>query len=593
VSLNSIDFGSNQTALPISIKNVGKSTLDWQVNENVAWLSVNPVNGTTTSETDNIIITVDRSGLSQGSHSQTISITSNGGSETISVTVLVSGPILNVSPVSLDFGSTEVEKTVFASNSGIGTITFNASTTYNWITVTPTTGSLTTQTSSVVVSASRVGMSAGTYTGSVLINSNSNAVTVSVNMTVIAPAVPTVTCGQAGSITYVAAQLPGNISTLGSDAVTQHGHCWGTSPNPTTADLKTSLGSATSAYSFTSNLNGLAPLTTYYVRTYATNSVGTGYSAQVTFTTQAQPTLPVVTIGSSSQLTFNSVSVQANISNLGDGYVTQRGHCWSTSSNPTISNSKTELGSTTSTGNFTSSIAGLSSQTTYYVRAYAINSLGTAYSQEISITTNAAPPVVTSGLLAYYSFDGQNANDYYGNFNGTIQGGVTSSSDISNSSGYSMQFDGTGYISLPSNPLQNVTTFTLSFWLKTSQNGGIFLIPNNFYGYDLEIRNNKIYRGINNPIDLPLDVSGLLLNNSWHHLIIVETNTNGPKSLYIDGSLVITANQNASNMTATEAARIGKGYSSFPNFNGKMDNVRIYNRALTQSEITEIYNARQ
>lgn len=69
----------------------------------------------------------------------------------------------------------------------------------------------------------------------------------------------------------------------------------------------------------------------------------------------------------------------------GGGQITARGVCWKTSSNPTINDNKTVNG--TVTGLFKSSITGLSPNTTYYVRAYATNSAGTAYGSEVNFTT--------------------------------------------------------------------------------------------------------------------------------------------------------------------------------------------------------------
>jgi len=73
------------------------------------------------------------------------------------------------------------------------------------------------------------------------------------------------------------------------------------------------------------------------------------------------------------------------VSSDGGAAVTVRGVCWSTSVNPTTSNSKTTNGS--GTGSFTSSITGLSQGTTYHVRAYATNSVGTSYGSDRSFTT--------------------------------------------------------------------------------------------------------------------------------------------------------------------------------------------------------------
>ncbi len=96
--------------------------------------------------------------------------------------------------------------------------------------------------------------------------------------------------------------------------------------------------------------------------------------------------LPTITTNSISNITSNSATCGGNVTNAGGSTITNRGVCWGTSSNPTISNSKTSNG--TGIGSFTSSITGLSANTTYYVRAYATNSAGTAYGSQISFTTS-------------------------------------------------------------------------------------------------------------------------------------------------------------------------------------------------------------
>jgi len=95
--------------------------------------------------------------------------------------------------------------------------------------------------------------------------------------------------------------------------------------------------------------------------------------------------LPTIATTAASSVTHESATSGGNISNDGGAAVTARGVCWSTSQNPTITDSKTEDG--TGTGSYTSSITGLSAETTYYARAYATNSDGTAYGNEESFTT--------------------------------------------------------------------------------------------------------------------------------------------------------------------------------------------------------------
>ena len=86
-----------------------------------------------------------------------------------------------------------------------------------------------------------------------------------------------------GSITSTSAVSGGVITSDGGTPITQRGICWSTSSNPTTANSTTNDGSGTG--SFSSDLSGLTAYTTYYVRAYATNSAGTAYGNEVSFTT--------------------------------------------------------------------------------------------------------------------------------------------------------------------------------------------------------------------------------------------------------------------------------------------------------------------
>ena len=101
--------------------------------------------------------------------------------------------------------------------------------------------------------------------------------------------------------------------------------------------------------------------------------------------------VPTVTTAAVTNISSTSANFGGNVTNDGGATVTARGVCWSTSHNPTISGSHTTIGS--GTGNFTSNITGLAPYTTYYVRAYATNSAGTAYGNEESfITLVLVPP---------------------------------------------------------------------------------------------------------------------------------------------------------------------------------------------------------
>ncbi len=204
------------------------------------------------------------------------------------------------------------------------------------------------------------------------------------------PPTPTATVPVLGSTTAVSsvtattATSGGSISTDGGAAITTRGVCWAVTANPTISNSKTVDGSGTGA--FVSNITGLTPGTLYYARAYATNSVGTSYGTELSFTTGitlAFPSLAATTAASA--ITGFTAGSGGNVLSDGGAPVTARGICWSAAPNPNITNLKTIDG--TGTGIFTSSLTGLSPTTTYYVKAYATNSVGTAYGSEISFTT--------------------------------------------------------------------------------------------------------------------------------------------------------------------------------------------------------------
>lgn len=197
------------------------------------------------------------------------------------------------------------------------------------------------------------------------------------------PTLPSVSTAAVSDVGRTAATSGGDVTGDGGAAVTSRGVCWHTGENPTVDNNKTSDGSGTGP--FTSSITQLTPGTTYYVRAYAENEVGIVYGNQRTFTSGAivTATLSTKTIES---VTSTGATSGGNITDDGGGNITARGVCWSKEQSPTIDDSKTTDGS--GSGSFTSEISGLDYDTEYYVRAYATNSAGTAYGDELSFTTD-------------------------------------------------------------------------------------------------------------------------------------------------------------------------------------------------------------
>src|SRR5664280_1021729 len=165
------------------------------------------------------------------------------------------------------------------------------------------------------------------------------------------PSIPTLTTTDASAITQIAATSGGNITSDGGSAITARGVCWSTAIEPTIADSKTNDGLGIG--SFVSSIQGLSPKTTYFVRAYATNIVGTAYGIAKSCATDPA-TLPVINTTTISSITQTTAMSGGTIITDGAASVTARGVCWSTIQNPTIVDTITSDG--TGVGDFISDI---------------------------------------------------------------------------------------------------------------------------------------------------------------------------------------------------------------------------------------------
>ena len=196
---------------------------------------------------------------------------------------------------------------------------------------------------------------------------------------------PTLDIPYISAINTTSAYVRSSIINDNNSPVTGKGFCYSTTnPNPTTSDKVISV----EGNDFTQQLLGLNHGTLYYIRAFATNSVGTGYSSSESFTT-TQITAPGLYSTNVSGVTINSAVLTATIYSAGNGTISRKGFCWSTeTSQPDMDkNTHQDIEGNVTALNHT--LTGLTPGKTYYVRAYAVNEAGVTYNSHAQFTTDA------------------------------------------------------------------------------------------------------------------------------------------------------------------------------------------------------------
>lgn len=217
---------------------------------------------------------------------------------------------------------------------------------------------------------------------------------------------------------------------------------------------------------------------------------------------------------------------------------------------------------------------------------------GIAHIREVELNRQESPPLVATGLLAYYTFDDDNCNDFLGeeNYSGILQGkgaAPTFTTDIPGSAGKAMKCTKGKYYYLTKCPDFTNKSITYSVWLKTTKGGGVYQqagYNNSRQNRKMYLYNNKVWFDYDDSFDM--DIAMLVLDGKWHH-VSITTVDNKTFKLYIDARYISTRSSSPYYNYGYDAAVIGEG------FIGLMDNLRIYNRALSQEEIREIYKAKQ
>ncbi|WP_321322582.1 fibrobacter succinogenes major paralogous domain-containing protein [Labilibaculum sp.] len=205
------------------------------------------------------------------------------------------------------------------------------------------------------------------------------------------PSPPELTTQQIELVDAVTITSGGNITDNGDAEIFQKGICMSLNNTPTMQDFFTMDGVGNS--DFTTILN-LDPDNTYYIRAYAINGAGIGYGNVLSITLEPLPFTEAV-IMDFGDITGNQAFMRGRIES--NQTITSRGACWSTSQNPTISDSKTDAGN--GTGIFETTITGLAPGTRYYARAYAATDIEVFYSSNYEFITLGYPQLTTKEII--------------------------------------------------------------------------------------------------------------------------------------------------------------------------------------------------
>lgn len=192
------------------------------------------------------------------------------------------------------------------------------------------------------------------------------------------------------------------------------------------------------------------------------------------------------------------------------------------------------------------------------------------------------------------------ANDSLGTYNGTPYGGLTYTAG---KSGNAFTFNGTSaYISLPTNTLSSLTDFSISFWYNPSSlPGGSALVGNYTWiggidrGYLFYLNYGTLYFRLWGSSTVDLVASGTFSTNTWYHVVLTRKESTRSK-IYINGSLNASNTSTVNpNYTTTNYNSLGASQYNATNkeyyCDGKMDEVNIWSKELTATEVTELYNA--
>ncbi|MBC8156129.1 MAG: PKD domain-containing protein [Bacteroidetes bacterium] len=474
------------------------------------------------------------------------------------------------------------------------------------------------QTSTANMTTRHVFTTPGTYNVSAkLTNKCGDEVTVNKEVIVDNTVPPTVTTLGFLNPNVTTVTLRMVLDNNGNGKISRYGICYSDREGEPTIVNSLTVGvagdlAAGSPVSFT--VGQLTAGTVYYFRGFATNNADTGYGSVGSVITSSPPS--VTTVGSS-MIGTTTASVTFIPINAGSPPATRYGVCYSATSNtPTVGAAGSfavDIDAPTIGASTILTLTNLMPNTTYSYRAYAISAAGISYSFNTLIFKTQTDIDLTSGLIASYEFDGHGLDASGNNNNGTLMNDAGFGPDRKGRAGAALQLDGINdYFDVPDAVSLRPTTISVSVWIKPATLVRVMQIYNksNFADGSGEQYSSLIRPPTNggNNITINVDVkkesgcnsgkgwqtasfSSTLPLNTWHHLVAVFEGSTG--RLYFDGALlseqpVLPGPIDGCVGGSLKFGAQSKGIENY--FHGSIDDIRMYNRALTVAQIQALAN---
>lgn len=416
-------------------------------------------------------------------------------------------------------------------------------------------------------------------------------------------------------VSLTTAVVSAKITSDGGSAIKEQGFVLNTTGNPTVNDTKISTNADANG-NLTQNLTNLTQNTTYHIRAYAINSLNKiGYSEPtISFKTKVPVVATEITTLAATDVRDNSAKVQGEVVTLGSSPIIQHGFCWSsTNILPEIEDKINTIskGTLVERGVFNQTLTGLTKGSVYYYRAFAVTQDGKVYygNYKELVTTE-------SGIDVYYPFN-ENTIDESGKGNNS----TTKAKFVEDRHGNMKQaLDlNSGHVTITNSKIGGYCgDYSVSFWIKTNSsnfNGTPKVLLSRYYScldgsdgdgfaissdpdskrlvFFIKLANNATFDSF--PMMSEAEIAGF-----WRKITITKSGTN--LKFYLNGRLYKGYNSSYScafsggiltlGARLEALTRIGGLYNcntNQTNFNGLIDEFRIYNYPMTDAQVEELF----